>query len=124
MPAAGPCTTAVGSVLGTAVGMSVSITFVVSFTMGVLVASVLCYISRRSKESSHKPSSYADPSPVHVVGTNTEKRDAMAMGTKTAHEAQISSTVHEVDTNKNMKRDAMEIGTKHCMWNTCFIHCS
>ncbi|KAL5494351.1 hypothetical protein EMCRGX_G015665 [Ephydatia muelleri] len=46
-----------------------------------------------------------------TLGTSTEKRDDMAMGTKTAHEAQISSTVHEVDTNKNMKRDAMEMGT-------------
>ena len=41
--------------------------------------------------------------PIYGVGTNTEKRDATAMGTKNAHEAQISSTVHEVDTNKNMR---------------------
>ena len=41
--------------------------------------------------------------PIYGVGTNTEKRDAMAMGTKNAHEAQISSTVQEVDTNKNMR---------------------
>ncbi|KAL5494304.1 hypothetical protein EMCRGX_G015606 [Ephydatia muelleri] len=38
--------------VGIAVGVSVSVTFVVSFSMGVLVASVLCYISRRSKETS------------------------------------------------------------------------
>ena len=59
MLTAGLCTAAVGSSIGTAVGVSVSVTFVVSFSMGVLVASVLCYISRRSKESSHKPSSHA-----------------------------------------------------------------
>ena len=45
-------TAAVCSSIGTAVGVSVSVTSVVSFSMGVLVASVLCYISRRSKESS------------------------------------------------------------------------
>ena len=54
------CTAAVG----TTVGVSVTVTFVVSFSMGVLVASVLCYISRRSKESSHKPSSHIDPATV------------------------------------------------------------
>ena len=42
---------AVGSSIGTAVGVSVSVTFVVSFSMGVLVANVLSYISRWSKES-------------------------------------------------------------------------
>ena len=38
-----------------------------SFSMGVLVASVLCYmyISRRSIGSSHKPSSHADPATVY-----------------------------------------------------------
>ena len=50
------CTAAVGSAISTAVGVSVPVTFVVSFSMGVLVASVLCYLSRGSKESSHKPS--------------------------------------------------------------------
>ena len=48
---AAACTTAVGSSIGTAVGVSVSVTFVVSFSMGVLVASVLGYISRRSNSS-------------------------------------------------------------------------
>ena len=61
---AAACTAAVGSSIGTAVGVSVPVTFVVSFSMGVLVASVLFYISRRSKESSHKPSSHADPATV------------------------------------------------------------
>ena len=51
MLAADACIAAVGSSIGTAVGVSVSVTFVVSFSMGVLVASVLCYISRGSKES-------------------------------------------------------------------------
>ena len=70
MLAADVCTrtAAVGSSIGTAVGVSVSVTFVVSFSMGVLVASVLCYISRRSKESSHKPSSHADPATVYDEG--------------------------------------------------------
>ena len=68
------CTAAVGSAIGTAVGMSVSVTFVMSFSMGVLVASVLSYISRRSEESSHKPSSNADPATVYdEVGTNKNK---------------------------------------------------
>ena len=72
------CTAAVDSSIGKAVGVSVSVTFVVSFSMGVLVASVLCYISRRSKESSHKPSSHADPATVYdKVGTNKKlKEDA------------------------------------------------
>ncbi|KAL5494322.1 hypothetical protein EMCRGX_G015629 [Ephydatia muelleri] len=92
MPAAGPCTAAVGSSISTAVGVSVSVTFVVSFSMGVLVASVLCYISRRSKESSHKPSSYADPATVYdEVGTNKKrKEDAMEMSTNTAYGTHIS----------------------------------
>ena len=64
------CTAAVGSSIGTVVSVSVSVTFVVS-CMGVLVASVLCYISRRSKKSSHKLSSHTDPSTVFdEVGSN------------------------------------------------------
>ena len=52
-------------------------------SMGVLVASVLCYISRRSKESSHKPSSHTDPAATAYdeVGSN-KKTDAMEMNTK------------------------------------------
>ena len=61
------CTAAVGSSIGAAVGVSVSVTFVVSL-MGVLVASVLSYMSRRSKESSHKLSSHATV--YDEVGTN------------------------------------------------------
>eukprot|EP00731_Ephydatia_muelleri_P009705 Em0005g291a len=92
MPAAGPCTATVGTAVGIAIGVSVSVTFVVSFSMGVLVASVLCYISRRSKESSHKPSSYADPTTVYdEVGTNKKrKEDAMEMSTNTAYGTHIS----------------------------------
>ena len=92
MPAAGPCTATVGTAVGIAIGVSVSVTFVVSFSMGVLVASVLSYISRRSKESSHKPSSYADPTTVYdEVGTNKKrKEDAMEMSTNTAYGTHIS----------------------------------
>ncbi|KAL5494350.1 hypothetical protein EMCRGX_G015664 [Ephydatia muelleri] len=92
MPAAGSCTATVGSSISIAIGVSVSVTFVVSFSMGVLVASVLCYISRRSKESSHKPSSYADPTTVYdEVGTNKKrKEDAMEMNTNTAYGTHIS----------------------------------
>ena len=68
MLAADTCTAAVG----TAVGVSVSVTFVVSFSMGVLVALVLCYISRRSKETSHKP------------------RNVMEMNTNTAYQSPAS----------------------------------
>ena len=80
--AADTCTAAVG----TAVGVSVSVTFVVSFSLGVLVASVLCYISRRSKES-YKPSSPADPATVYdEVGTNKKmKGGVMEMNTNTAY---------------------------------------
>eukprot|EP00731_Ephydatia_muelleri_P009744 Em0005g330a len=75
------CTAAVGSSIGTAVGVSVSVTFVVSFSMGVLVAYVLGYISRRSKESSHKPSSHADPATVYdeSVGITFLASMALAM---------------------------------------------
>ena len=108
--AAGPCITAVGSTIGTAVGVSVSVTFVVSFSMGVLVAYVLSYISRRSKESSHKPDS---PATVQDVGTNKKmKGDAMEMDANTAYASHVSSTVYdEVGTNKRRKGDAMEMNT-------------
>ena len=87
------CTPAVGSTvnfdnspIGTAVGVSVSVTFVVSFSLGVLVASVLCYILRRSKES-YKPSSPADPATVYdEAGTNKKMEgDIMEMDTNTAY---------------------------------------
>ena len=75
-----------------AVGVSVSVTFVVSFSMGVLVASVLCYISKRSKESSHKPSTFADPATVYgEVGSNKKmKGNIMMMNTNTAYGTHIS----------------------------------
>ena len=105
--AADVCTTAVG----TAVGVSVSVTFVVSFSMGVLVASVLCYLSRRSKESSHKPSSHA--ATVHDMGTNKKmKGDAMEIDANTAYGSHVSATVYdEVGNNKKRKGDAMEMNT-------------
>ena len=83
------CTTAVGSSIGTAVGVSVSVTFVVSFSKGVLVASVLCYISRRSK---HKPSTFADPATVYgEMGSNKKmKGNTIMMNTNTAYGSHIS----------------------------------
>eukprot|EP00731_Ephydatia_muelleri_P033086 Em0025g42a len=83
-------TCAVGLSIDTAVvGVSVSVTFVVSFSMGVLVASVLCYISRRSKESS---SSQADPATVYdeVHSNKKMKRDTMMMNTNTAYGSHAS----------------------------------
>ena len=89
-------TAAVCSSIGVAVGVSVSVTFVVSFSMGVLVASVLCYISRRSKESSHKPTPHGDPATVYdEVGTNKKKnRDFIDMDINTAYEACASQTYY------------------------------
>ena len=79
--------TSVSSAIGTAVGVSVSVTFVVSFSLGVLVASVLCYISRRSTGTSHKPSSHTDSATVYnEVGTNKKmKGDVMEMDTNAAY---------------------------------------
>ena len=55
----------------------------VSFSLGVLVASVLCYISRRSTETSHN----ADPAPVYnEVGTNKKMiGDAIEMDENAAY---------------------------------------
>ena len=87
----GPCTAAVGSSIGTAVGVSVSVTFVVFFSMGVSVASVLCYILRRPKESSYKPRSCIVPAtPYDEVGTNKKmKGDTMEMNTNTAYGSHV-----------------------------------
>ena len=58
------------SAIGTAVG--VPVTFVVAFSLGVLVATVLCYILRKT---SYKPSR-DDPATVYeVVGNNKESKD-------------------------------------------------
>ena len=85
-PTSDTCTDAVLASIGIAGGVSVSVTFVVSFSLGVLVVSVLCYISRRSQES-YKPSSHADPATVY----------------------------DEVGTNKKMEGDVID-GYKHCIW--------
>ena len=79
--------TAIGSAIGTAVGVSVSVTFVVTFSLGMLVASVLCYISRRSTGTSYKPSSHADPATVYdEVGTNKKMNgDVAEMYTNAAY---------------------------------------
>eukprot|EP00731_Ephydatia_muelleri_P009834 Em0005g420a len=96
MVAANPSTAAVGSSIGIAIGVSVSVTFVVSFSMGMLVASVLCYISRRSKESSHNSGSHAEPATVYDEVGSTKKRDAMEMNTNTAYGSYVSQS-HEGD---------------------------
>eukprot|EP00731_Ephydatia_muelleri_P009972 Em0005g558a len=100
---------AVDSSIGAAVGVSVSVAFVVYFCMGVLAASVLCYISRKSKESSHKPSSCGDPATVYEVGTNKKmKEDVFELNTNNTYG---SPTVQEVGTNKEMERDVLELNT-------------
>ena len=100
----GSCTAAVGISIGTAVGVSVSVTFVLSFSMGVLVAYLLGYFSRRSKD---KPSSLAA---VRDMGTNKKMKGDM--GANTAYESPVSSTVYdEVGNNKKSKGDAMEMNT-------------
>ena len=90
--AVGSIGTAVGASIGEAVGASVSVTFVVSFSLGVLVASVLCYTSRRSKEPC-KPSSHADPATVYdEVCTNNKMEmdeDVMEINTNTAYGSSI-----------------------------------
>ena len=99
-------TAAICSSIGTVVGVSVSVTFVVSF-MGLLMASVLCYISRRSKESLYKPSSCADPATVYEVGTNKNmKEDVFELNTSTTYG---SPTVQEVGTNKEIEGDVLEL---------------
>ena len=117
-------TALVGPSIGTAVGVSVSVLFMVS-SMGVLVASVLCYVSRRSKKSSHKPSSHADPATVYdEVGTNRKmKGDAMEMGTNASYGSHVSPTVYE-DVGTNKKRDAMEMNanTAYGSYISCTVH--
>ena len=51
------------------------------------MASVLCYISRRSTGTSYKPSSHADPATVYdEVGTNKKmKGDAIEMDENAAY---------------------------------------
>ena len=84
-PSIDTSTAAVGVSIGI-VGASVSVTFVVSFSLGVLVASVLCYISRRSKES-YKPSSHTDPATVRdEVGTDKKMEgNVIQLDTNTAY---------------------------------------
>ena len=56
------------------------------------MASVLCYISRRSTIPTYKPSSHADPVTVYdEVGTNKKmKGDAMERNTNTAYGSHTS----------------------------------
>lgn len=85
-------TAPVHSTIATAVGVSVSVTFVVSFSMGVLVAYVLYYISRRFKESPRNPGSHSDPTTVYdEVGTNKKtKRDDVEMDANIAYGSHVS----------------------------------
>ena len=71
----------------------------------VFVASVLCHISRRSKESSHIPISHADK-----MGNNKKMEEGvLELKTNTAYGTHVTSNVHEVGTNKKMEGDVMEI---------------
>ena len=97
-------TAAVVASIGTVVGASVSVIFVVS-CLGMLVASVLCYISKRSKES-HEPSSNSDhvyekctiSDPVYEMGIiKKTKGYAIGMDTDTAH----SSLIPEMDAHES-----------------------
>lgn len=74
-------TAAVGAVIGTVAGVSVSV-IVVSFAMGVLMASVLCYIPRRS----HKASSHSNPATTYdeVITNKKVAGDVMEMNSNTA----------------------------------------
>ena len=76
------CTAAAVGSFGTAVGVSISVTFVVSFSMGVLMASVLCYIPRRS----HKASSHSNPATTYdeVITNKKVAGDVMEMNSNTA----------------------------------------
>lgn len=69
--------------IDTAIGVSVAVTFMVFFSMGVLVASVLCYISRSPKMSSFQPRLHGD--------------------------GDFATVYDEEGTNKNMKCDAIEM---------------
>ena len=73
-------TAAVGAVIGTAAGVSVSVIIVVSFALGVL-ASVLCYISRRS----HKASSHSNPPTAYdeVMANDMVAKDVVEMNATT-----------------------------------------
>ena len=74
MLAAGIDTAEIGSAIGAAVGVSVSVIVVVSFIMGVSMASVLWYISRKS----HTARSHSNPATVcNEVITNRNVGDAM-----------------------------------------------
>lgn len=75
-------TAAVGAVIGTVAGVSVSVIIVVSFAMGVLMASVLCYIPRRS----HKASSHSNPATTYdeVITNKKVAGDVMEMNSNTA----------------------------------------
>ena len=51
------------------------VTFVVSFSLEVLVASVLCYISRRSTGTSRKPSLHVTV--IDETGTNRKMKNTL-----------------------------------------------
>ena len=101
-----------------AAGASASVTFAVSF-LGVLMASVLCYISKRCIKS-YKLSSHAEPI-YDEVGTNKKmKGDVMEMDTNTAYGSHImemdtntayGSHIMEMDTNTAYGSHVMEIDT-------------
>ena len=83
----------------------VSVIFVV-YSLGVLAASVLCYISKRCKKS-YKPSSHADPVYDEVGTIKKMNADVMEMNTNTAY----GSHIMEMNTNTAYGSHMMEMNT-------------
>ena len=77
------------AVIGTAAGVSVSVIIVVSFAIGVVMTSFLCYISKRS----HKASSHYNPATAcGVVVTNRNMvGGTMEMNVYTTHPVMYSN---------------------------------
>ena len=84
------------STIGTAVG--VSVTFMVAVSLGVLMVSVLCYISRRT---SYRPS-HDDPANVYEeVGNKKKSKDIIVLDTNTAYG--IGSAPYRIFNNIDFK---------------------
>lgn len=77
------------AVIGTAAGVSVSVIFVVSFAIGVVMTSFLCYISKRS----HKASLHSNPATAcgMVVTNRNMVGGTMEMNVYTTHPVMYSN---------------------------------